>query len=279
MLYRVIIIYFVIVLVYFKVINIENNKFAKFIFSMFIPVFGFLTVILTEMIKTKPKEEINENKINNEKEKSKEYLTKIQSSLIDNLSIGDYENAREMILSIKALNLEEHCKVCKIAIKSKNVEISHIAAVSLMRIKNYFEKLLAHMELKTDLEKIENLKKYIYGIHKYLKCELVQGALNRKYREKLIKATEELIIIDNDCEERYYGILVENCIEEGQYDKATKYLSKQMEEYGVNEEIYKLILKICIRTKDIDKFHETLKDIRENSKMVQKLDYVLEFWK
>lgn len=278
MLYRGIVIYFIIVLVYFKINHIKNNKLEKFIFSMLIPIFGFITVILTENAKELPKEDIKVEKKNTEKEKSKEYLTNVQSSLIDNLTIENYEKAREMVLYTKALKLEEQCEICHIAIKSKNVEISHIAAVSLMKIQSYFEKLFTHMESKTDLTRIDNLKKYIDGVNKYLNCKLVQGALKKKYVEKLIQSIKYLILIDEKCEEKYYSILVENFIEEADYEKAIQYLKSQIDVYGMNEKSYILLLKIHIKTKEVDKFYETLEKIKENSEMRQKFNSILEFW-
>lgn len=279
MLYRIIVIYFIIVLVYFKVRNIENNKLEKFVFSLFIPIFGFLTVILAEYSKNLSKEENKTEKKNSDREKSKEYLTQIQSSLIDNLTIEDYENAREMVLYTKSLKLEEQCKICHLAIKSKNVEISHIAAVSLMKIQNYFERFLAHMELKTDLEKTENLKKYIDGVNRYLECKLVQGALRNKYREKLIQAIKYLLLTDKKCERKYYDILVNCFIDEAEYDKAMQYIKDEINIYGMNEETYRLFLKIYIKTRKIDEFYELLEKIKENSEMANKFDSVLEFWK
>ena len=279
MLYRIIVIYFIIVLVYFKVRNIENNKLEKFVFSLFIPIFGFLTVILAEYSKNLSKEENKTEKKNSDREKSKEYLTQIQSSLIDNLTIEDYENAREMVLYTKSLKLEEQCKICHLAIKSKNVEISHIAAVSLMKIQNYFERFLAHMELKTDLEKTENLKKYIDGVNRYLECKLVQGALRNKYREKLIQAIKYLLLTDKKCETKYYDILVNCFIDEAEYDKVMQYIKDEINIYGMNEETYRLFLKIYIKTRKIDEFYELLEKIKENSEMANKFDSVLEFWK
>ena len=279
MLYRIIVIYFIIVLVYFKVRNIENNKLEKFVFSLFIPIFGFLTVILAEYSKNLSKEENKTEKKNSDREKSKEYLTQIQSSLIDNLTIEDYENAREMVLYTKSLKLEEQCKICHLAIKSKNVEISHIAAVSLMKIQNYFERFLAHMELKTDLEKTENLKKYIDGVNRYLECKLVQGALRNKYREKLIQAIKYLLLTDKKCERKYYDILVNCFIDEAEYDKVMQYIKDEINIYGMNEETYRLFLKIYIKTRKIDEFYELLEKIKENSEMANKFDSVLEFWK
>lgn len=278
MLYECIVIYCIIVLVYFKFCNIKNSKWEKFIFSIFIPVIGFINVIMSEHIKIKPSEEVVEEKKNTEKEKHKEYLTNIQSSLVDDLTIKDYEKSREIILSSKALPLEEQCKICHIAIKSKNVEISHISAVSLMRIQNYFEKFLAHMEFKTDLSKIENLKKYIDGIYKYLECELVQGALKNKYRKELIQLIKELISREKECEQKYYIILIKISILEKENEQAMRFIEDYVDIYGINEEIYLLILEIYIKTKEIDNFYDTLKIIKAESVMAKKLEPILEFW-
>ena len=279
LLYRSIVIYFIIVLVYFRFRDIERNKTEKFIFSMFIPIFGFITVVLSERVQAKPKEEKKIEKKNLEKDKNKEYLTNIQSSLVDDLAVNDYESAREMILSVKSLNLEEQCKIYHIAIKSKNIEISHIAAVSLMRIQNYFEKLFAHMELKADLTKTEDLKKYIKGIHKYLKCKLIQGALYKKYVNDLINLIEKLIEIEPKCEEEYYTILVESCIKNKEYKKALNYLQEEIDVYGMKEKLYELAIKICVKTKDIESLNDLLKKIEENSNDSEKLNAILEFWK
>ena len=278
MIYRLITIYFIIVLIYFKMCHIENNKLEKFIFSIFVPIFGFLAVVLSENTKILQVNEKNEQKEKSNKEKDKDYLTQIQSSLIDNLTIGDYENAREMVLYTKSLKLEEQCKICHMAIKSKNVEISHIAAVSLMKIQNYFEKLFVHMELKTDMTKAENLKKYINSINNYLRCNLVQGALKDKYKDKLIQSIKYLLMIDEKCEEIYYNILINCFLDKEEYDKAMQYLKDEISIYGMTEETYKLSLKICIKTKKIDDLSETLEKIKGNSLMAYKFKSILEFW-
>lgn len=278
MIYRIITIYFIIVLIYFKFRHIENNKLEKIIFSIFVPVFGLISVILSENTKLLKENEKIEQKEKNNKEKNKDYFTQIQSSLIDNLLIEDYEKVREMVLYSRALKLEEQCKICHMAIKSKDVEISHIAAVTLMKIQNYFEKFFLHMELKTDMTKAENLKKYINGLNNYLRCKLAQGALKNKYREKLIQSIKYLLMIDEKCEEIYYNILINCFMEEAEYDKAMQYLKNEINIYGMTEETYKLTLKICIRTKNIDNLNETLEKIKANSIMATKLKKTLEFW-
>lgn len=279
MLYKCIVIYFIIMLLYFRIHNIKNNRLEKIILSIFIPIFGFLAVVLSEGREKQIKKESKVEKKKDDKEKEKEYLTNIQSSLLDNLVIQDYEQAREMILSTKSLKLEEQCKICHIAIKSKNVEISHIAAVSLMRIQGYFEKLFAHMENRVNLEKIDNLKKYIDSMNRYLKCELAQGALRKKYIKKLISEIEKLIQMDEKCEKRYYVILIESCIKDKKYDKAIQYSKKRIEMYGMDEEIYKLILNICICTKDVKKLNEILGKINSNSEIACKLASNINLWK
>lgn len=279
MIYRIIIIYLIIVLIYFKIHDIENNKLEKMLFSILIPFFGFVAVILSEVTTTSIEPEVKQNNKNSEIQKSKEFLTYIQSSLVDNLAIEDYDKAREIILSTKSLQLKEQCNICHIAINSKDTEISHIAAVSLMRIQNYFEKFLAHMELKTDLTKIDNLKKYIDGIDKYLDCKIAYGTLRNKYIETLISTIENLIQLNDTCEEKYYHILIKRCLEISKYEKAMEYSKVVIEKYGVNQKIYELILRISIRTKDKEGLYETLEKINSNADMRQELEPILEFWK
>lgn len=278
MLYRGIVIYFIIVLFYFKINHIEKNRVEKFMFSIFVPIFGFITVVLTENIKIMNKNKTEQENRNTEKERSKEYLMNIQSALIDNLTIKDYEKAREIILSTKSLKLQEQCKICHIAIKSKNVEISHISAVSLMKIQGYFERVITHMELKTDLSKIENLKKYIDSVYKYLQCDLLQGELKRSYQRKLIKSIEELISRKEKSEEVYYIILIENCIQLSEYDKAKEYLREKTEVHGTSEQGYRYALKIYIATKDKKNLYDTLKKIKSNLELKENLKGFLDFW-
>ena len=185
LIYNSIVFYFIIVLFYFRFHNIERNKLEKFIFCISIPFFGFVAVALLERKQTIALLGVEKKEKDEEKENSKQYLTKIQSSLIDNIIVNDYETVREMILSIKSMNFEEQCKVYRIAIKSKNMEISHVAAISLMRIQNYYEQLFTNMELNTNLSFEEDLKKYIDEINQYMKCKFIHGALYEKYSKKL----------------------------------------------------------------------------------------------
>lgn len=278
MIYRIIVIYLIIILIYFKIYHIENNKFEKMLFSILVPFFGFAVVFFSEIITTSSKYSEKQKNKKNEIQRSKEFLTIIQSSLLDNLEIEDYDKAREIILSTKSLKLKEQCQICHIAINSKNVEISHIAAVSLMRIQNYFEKLFVHMESKTDLSKTENLKRYINGINKYLDCEIAYGTLKNKYMEKLIKFTEELINANEMCEEKYYYILINRCLELARYEKAKEYSMLLIEKHGIDSKKYELILKIAIKTKDKNTLDKTIEKIKTNTEISDKLVNVLKFW-
>ena len=114
MLYRIIIVYLIVVLVYFKIHGVKTNKIEKFIFSICIPIFGLIVTILSDISeKTNVKPIISDTKkTNNKIEKSKEFFTYIQSSILDDLSIEDYEKTREIILSMQTLPLKKQCEIC-----------------------------------------------------------------------------------------------------------------------------------------------------------------------
>ena len=280
MLSRIIIIYLIVVLVYFKLHGVKNNKIEKFIFSLFIPLFGLVVTVLSEMPKKEHDKKIkgNTNTQKNKIERSKEFLTYIQGSILDNLSIEDYEKTREIILSMQTLPLKKQCKICQIAIWSKNIEISHISAVCLMRIKTYFEKFFVHMESYTDLNKVENIEKYINGLNNYLQCKIVYGSLKENYNHKLISLLQQLIEKKNDCEEKYYHMLIDRCLQMKQYDEATAYSNILLKKYGYNEEICKLILKICYETKNKQLFKETIDNLKNISNLTKESKKIVEFW-
>lgn len=280
MLSRIIIIYLIVVLVYFKIYDVKTNKIEKFIFSIFIPIFGLIVTIFSEMkvIMIEENTRTNLKTQKNKIEKSKEFLTYIQSSILDNLTIEDYEKVREIILSIQALPLKKQCEICQIAIGSKNVEISHISAVSLMRIKTYFEKLFVHMESYTDLNKVENIEKYINGLNNYLECKLVYGSLKDNYIYKNISLLQELIKKKPDCEEKYYHMLIKRYLQIKQYSEATLYANMLLNKYNNNEENYIYILNICYETKDKKLLKETLDNLKNIPNLTKESKNILEFW-
>ena len=279
MIYEVIIIYLIVILIYFKVHGVSKNKFEKLVFSICVPIFGFIITVFSEMIEKQTeviniKTNIRKNKI----ERSKEFLTYIQSSIVDNLRIEDYQKAREIILSMQSLPLKKQCEICHISIWSNNTEISHISAVSLMRIKTSFEKFLTHMESYADLSKLENVKRYIDGLENYLECNLVYGTLKNRYIEKVISLTKEYIEKSEECDEKYYHILINRCMQIGNYATATEYINLLLEKYETTEETYEFIIKLCVETKDRKRLEEVLDEIKNRQNITTKMQNILEFW-
>lgn len=280
MLSKVFIIYLIIVLVYFQIHGVKNNKIEKLIFSICLPIFGLIITILSEVI---IREDKNQKKVivstqKNKIERSKEFLTHIQSSVLDNLDIENYSKTREIILSIQSLPLRKQCEVCRITIWSKNVEISHISAVCLMRIKTYFEKLFVHMESYTDLNKIENIERYIHGLYNYLECKIVYGSLKENYINKLISLIKVLIEKNSECEEKYYYILIDKCVKMRRYEEAILYTNLLIEKYGIHEENSKHILNLYYETKDKNTFKEILENVKNIPNLTRETKNIVEFW-
>lgn len=280
MLYRIIIVYLIVVLVYFKIHGVKTNKIEKFIFSICIPIFGLIVTILSDISeKTNVKPIISDTKkTNNKIEKSKEFFTYIQSSILDDLSIEDYEKTREIILSMQTLPLKKQCEICQITIWSKNVDISHISAVSLMRIKTYFEKFFVHMETHMDLSKIENIQRYINGLNNYLECKIVYGSLRDKYINRIISLLEELIEKNNNCEEKYYHMLINRCLQVQKYDKAKKYAEMLLDKYEINEKICIDALKVYYKTKDIKSLKQIMNKLKNIPKLTNESKDIVKFW-
>ena len=280
MLYRIIIVYLIIVLVYFKIHGVKKNKIEKFIFSICIPIFGLIITILSEISENK-KISTSKNYTNTSKnkiEQSKEFLTNIQSSVIDDLDLKDYVKTRDIILSMQTLPLKKQCEICQITIWSKNVEISHISAVSLMRIKTYFEKFFVHMETYMDLSKIENIERYINGLNNYLECKIVYGSLREEYVNKIISLLKELLEKKSNCEEKYYRMLINRCLEAKKYDEAKKHAKILLDKFGVNEERYNEALKVYYEIKDENSLKDIINKLKDIPKLTKESKEIVEFW-
>lgn len=280
MLYRIIIVYLIIVLVYFKIHGVKKNKIEKFIFSICIPIFGLIITILSEISENK-KISTSKNYTNTSKnkiEKSKEFLTNIQSSVVDDLDLKDYRKTRDIILSMQTLPLKKQCEICQITIWSKNVEISHISAVSLMRIKTYFEKFFVHMETYMDLSKIENIERYINGLNNYLECKIVYGSLREEYVNKIISLLKELLEKKSNCEEKYYRMLINRCLEAKKYDETKKYAKILLDKFGANEERYKEVLKAYYEIKDENSLKDIINKLKDIPKLTKESKEIVEFW-
>ena len=133
------------------------------------------------------------------------------------------------------------------------------------------------MESYTDLNKVENIEKYINGLNNYLQCKVVYGSLKDNYNNKIISLLKELIEKKN-CEEKYYYMLINKCLQMKKYDEAIAYSNILLKKYGDNEETYKLILKICYETKNKKLFIETMNNLKNMHNLTKESKNMVEFW-
>lgn len=276
------ILYLVIVFIYFYLTGKKQNRLQKIILSICLPVFGLISVIISDfnikktiLIYNKTGKTIDEIK------DSKFLLTK-QSTLWDNLENNEFEKVRETILSIGSLTLPEQAKIYNTAMKSENMEIAHIAAVSRMRIQTHFENYIAHIERNSDKNKIENLKKEIREIDRYIQCNFTYGTLRLSLINKEVLLIKKLAKEEKNIEEKYYILLLKYII---LLDKNTimnenveEIVEKVLEKDPNNTTVYLYYLNICYKTGNVERFNECLQYVKKKFFDDEKLKRILEFW-
>lgn len=277
MINKIIILYYICTLAYLNIRKIENYKNQKMIFAICIPIFGLIAVIISDTMEKNNKLQKGSEKTRKITKKNKDFLNEIQSSIIDDLAVENYEKAREIMLSIKSLPFNVQCEIYNIAINSKNVEIAHIAAVSIMRIQTYFEKELAKYENK---ENPEDLQKYIECLNTYIDCNLAYGGLKIIYINNLINEIEKIIEISEKCDTQNYLILIERALEIKNYDKAKRYSEELILKNPLEPKAYIVYLKTCYKMKDYKNFLNCINNLKNNHSLenTKELKKILEFW-
>ena len=245
-------IYFVIIYLCILIIYFENNKsntlldLGLFTIALLIPIFGLIIVIMYNNNKSTTVLYEFEEEREREIDDLDDFLLKNSHSNFEaNLILKSYKEARKEIVNFTKLSVDENSALYEKALKSDDTEVTHMAAASLMKVKEKFEKELV---LSENVKK-EELEKYILTLDEYVRNNLVIGALKNKLIKNAIELAEEMIKFQNDKLE-YFLAYINLLLEVERYDLAILYAEEIVNMWPYNEKTWFTMFNVLIKAKD-----------------------------
>jgi len=278
MLYFFIIIYLFIIIIYFeKNNNTSINDISLFILSIFVPIFGLIVTIFYNKDKKRKEKKFYEFK----EEKYKKIdiidnflLEKYHSNFDANLYLKNYKEVRSEIINFNKLTIDESSKLYIKALHSSDTEISHMAAASLMKIKQQFEKELT---LKNNIN-IEKLEQYILKLYEYVRNNLLDGKLKHNAIVNACNLAERIIKFKS-CKLEYFIAYINLLIEDNKFDLAKDYAYYIRNKWYYNEMTWYYLFKVLLKTKNKGELQNNIIHYKNNNfEISDKMKNFILFW-
>lgn len=278
MIYFAVIVYLVVIVIYFERYKSNTaNDFGLFLLSVFVPIFGLIVAIIYNRDRNR------DLKITYEFEDERENLVDTSDSFLlngnhsnfnSNLLLKNYKAARKEIINFNKLSLNEKSKLYFKALQSDDTEVSHMAAASLMKIKQKFEKELT---LSQDV-KVEELENYILNLDEYVRNRLVSGNL----RDNLIINASELvekIINFKSVKLDYYMAYVNLLLVVGKNDLALEYANYMKSNWFHNEKVWLCLFNVLLKSKKRQELLKCMEEYKSNNfEMSKEIEEFILFW-
>jgi hypothetical protein len=296
----------------FFIVNIPRNGFQdsvyKFIVVFFIPVFGFLFLLISAIIRKTVKksgEELEDflRSVSGGKhiyhEEAIDFEKEINTvPLEDSLEFSDNKTKRAYLIYILKKDFTGHVKSLKKAIKSNDSETSHYAAAALMEIRKEFEIMLQNAEEKyigakkastgmsiengdaevpsDDLETVS--QEYAAVLRKYLRSNIADRVDYYDYMGKYSEILESLIDKDKSNQQNFIDkISIEIKLDDMQ--GAFEYCKLFAKYHPESENAYLSFLRLFYATKDYISFNKVVSLIKEKKiPLSEKSLNQLAFW-
>ena len=274
--------YFIVIYLCIVVIYLERNKnntlidLGLFALALLIPIFGLVVAIMYNNNKT-------ENVIYEfEEEREKEIddldnflLKNSHSNFEANLILKSFKEARKEIVNFSKLTVDENSTLYMKALKSDDTEVTHMAAASLMKVKQKFEKELV---LSNNIEPDE-LEKYILTLEEYVRNKLVIGILKNNMIINAVDLAEKTIKFQNNKIE-YFIAYIKLLLEIENYELAFEYAEQLIYIWPYNENSWLIMFDILIKSKNKEKLDEKILEYEKNNfEQSEKITKFISFWR
>ena len=275
-------IYFLIMYLCIVIIYTERNKnnnlmdFGLFLIALLIPIFGLIIVVMYNLNKS-------ENVVYEfEEEREKEIddldnflLKNSHSNFEANLILKSYKEARKEIVNFSKLSVDENSKLYMKALKSDDTEVTHMAAASLMKVKQKFEKKLV---IANNIQ-LKELEEYIITLDEYVRNKLVHGVLKNNMIKTVVELAEKIIKFQNDKIE-YFIAYINLLLEIENYDLATEYAEQLVYIWPNNENSWLVMFNTLIKAKNKEKLEEKILEYEKNNfEHSEQISKFISFWR
>ena len=264
MIYFLLAIYLIIIIIYFeKKRNNNLNNLGLFMISIFVPVFGFIVAIIynknkeNKSIITYEFEEARDKELDN----LDNFLLKTSHSNFSSvLSLKNYKEARKEIINFNKLSVNESSSLYIKALQSEDTEVSHMAAASLMKIKQKYEK---ELKISNNIQ-LEELEKYILKLDEYVKNKLVNGKLKDSLINNSIDYAEKIINF-RSLSLDYFMSYINLLLEVGKIDLAKSYAYHIKSTWFYNEKTWICLFNVLVKEKNKSELIKNINEYKENN--------------
>jgi hypothetical protein len=199
----------------------------------------------------------------------------------DALVLNDKITIRKLIMNTLKGDDYTHLSFFKKAVKDKDTEVSHYAAIAIMEVKRKLIITIKLLESKYELgDKKDSLisEAYAESLKKYTESGLLDNRSYRKYMYAYSKVLQNIINTKN-VEEIYYEAKIQCDIYMKKYDETISICRKYMKEFPKSDKPYILLLKIYFLKNNKIKFDEVMKElIGSNIRIESESLEIARFW-
>ncbi len=261
-----------------------QERLCNFIIAFFIPLAGFLFVLILYGMKKRISKELDidddfdntmilfTERINIEKDIN---IISLEESLL----INDVHTKRRQLLDALKMDASKYIDALKIALMDTDSETSHYAASAIAEIKRNLDLRIQEIEVLYEKNKsdVEILKQYAAVIEEYLSSNLLDELDTSMYLYTYIQLLESLIELESN-NMRYYDQLTQALYRVQEYQKMGDYCQRFLNKYET-ENAYISNLKYCYQINDKENFKIILNKLKHSQiKLSHKGRNIIRFW-
>lgn len=278
MVYFCLILYLIVIILYFER-NKSNtfNDFGLFMISILVPVFGFVIAIIYYMDKNRDCEityEFEEERDEKLDDLDNFLLKNTHSNFYSNLFLKKYKEARKEIINFNRLDVNENSKLYIRALHSEDTEVSHMAAASLMKIKERYER---DLKLSNNMQ-IYDLEMYVLKLDEYVRNKLVSGKVKDNLIVNCVDYVERIVNFKSLNLDYFIGY-INLLLEIERYDLAKIYAYHIKNTWFYNEKAWFCLFNVLLKDKKKIELVSMIKEYKENNFESSKdMEEFISFW-
>ncbi|MBC7332876.1 MAG: hypothetical protein H5T85_00145 [Actinobacteria bacterium] len=291
--FEVFAIYFTVCLIYFALISRLRGfqeGIYRFVFVVFLPVFGFFHFLLTGIFgkvikKTESIVDVYIKYIYGDR--SIEYVQQIDFEkdintipLEDSIYFSDSRTRRSYLVHILKKDFLKHVRSLKRAVEIGDSETAHYAASALTEIKKQFEGMIqaAREKYNDEPDNLEILQEYIGVVRRYLYSGLADRVDYNDYLEEYSRLLE-IALKKLEDKRQYFSEKISLEIQKGNYKVAESYCREFLTHFPKDEEPYLCAMELYFATGNYHKFYQVLSELKSlNIPLSEKAKSMINFW-
>ncbi|MGG1662611.1 hypothetical protein [Brevibacillus sp. NRS-1366] len=290
--YKFAIAHLLVSLVYSFLASRSNNQGAVTRFSVvfFVPVFGLLLLIITDVFKRTSEKNENDLKLESDLLKLAEESTIFRRADVskemnivpvdDILLLNDTSTRRKMLIDVLKEQTIWQIGTLETALQNEDSETVHYAAAALTEMRRKLQLQLQDLSVKYEENKqdIEVLKAYAQVLKKYLESALLDRRTYLKYSYTYSFVLGSILDIYQD--EAIYFVEKINCeLAIQSYEQAAQYCRLFHESHPDSDQPYVLTMKLCYTMRDYAGFRAEMNRLKSSSvKISHQTLMLIRYW-